>query len=374
MSMILNIASNNDMVNIDINEEALISLDSDDFQLQSFNGLKRQINFYLDRKLNYEESCDILRKLETISGSNGKIRIFTSGCNFNEMMKAIGNFDSKRYEIHIDDIKNVRNIIDSSNVISGLNFSRICCDCYFSERYLLNFNASEFDALCNISKCKFDRNRLKQIRMDIEKVWNKLIPLHININSLDQFSKVELVLEYISSNKELTNHLKLLGNCSKEEAKVLIFNMLLDNYVTRVNSKVVHGRNLLNNCDAVWVVTSIAGNNYGHCLVNNERFSDLEEKGYVDGVIRLDEEHKYRNDFTSEVGQYECLDCDDYSNIKRILEYKKRGYNSGFSDFDVASGMPPLFPEGSNKPVISYVEWDLPKKMPLLFTKETNNR
>ena len=175
-----------------------------------------EINFYLDRKLNYEECCEILKKLESIRRSNGKVRIFTSGCNFNEMMKAIGNIDSKKYEMHIDDTKNVRDIIDSSNIISGLNFSRICCDCYFSERYLLNFNAGEFDALCNISKCKFDRNKLKKMRMIIEKIWDKLIPSCVDINSLDQFSKIDLVLDYINLNREFECYLKLFDVVSDE--------------------------------------------------------------------------------------------------------------------------------------------------------------
>lgn len=366
MNVVLKIVPEEEKVKIDISDEVLLSLESDDFHLESFKGLK-DINFYLNRQLSYEECCEFLSKLERICGLDGKVRIFTSGCNFNEMMKAIGNSKIKECcEMHIDDSKDVRKIIDSSNVISGLNFSRICCDCYFSDRYLLNFNAGEFDALCSISECKFDRKRLRKMRMTIENVWNKLIPSQSSINTFDKFSRVQLMLDFIESNND-DSYLKFFGDCSKEEAKIMFFNMLLDNYVAKVNSNVVCGRNIINNSDMVWVVTSIDGNNYGHCLIGGEKFSGLDEKGYVDGKIMLEDKHKYRDDYIREVGVYASLDCDDYNSIRRALEFKKKGINSCCSESNSLIGMPPLFPEGADKPVISYLKCDLPKKMPLLF-------
>ena len=376
MSMILNIISSENNVVIDVSEDALICIENDDIESQIPSDLKKCVNFYLDRKLSYDECSDILKKLKNISGEDGLINIFTTGHNFNDMMKCIGSREySGSYVMHVDDHNGIRDIIDTSNVICGLNFSRICCDCYFSERYLLNFNASEFDALCGIEKCKFDRDKLKAMRLMIENVWDELIPANLQFDSFDQFNKVELVLNYVTFNNMIDNYLELFGDVSREDAQVMFANLLLNNYVAKVCSSVVQGKKVLGDRECTWLMTTIDGVNYSHGLAEDERFVNLEEIGYVNGRVLLDDEHKHRDDFVKNINSYGSLDYDDYSNLKYVLEYRmKENKNVSRVSFGTMSSMPPLFPEGSEKPVLSCIKKRIPKKMPLLFPNGRNKQ
>ena len=124
MNNILDIVNKEDICEININEEALICLESAGIEKQLGDGI-RNIKFYVDRTLKLEDCFDILEKLDNLATEDGSIAIYTSGNNFNELMKAIKLRNSNiHHELHIDD-NDIRSVLDINNIICGLNFSRI---------------------------------------------------------------------------------------------------------------------------------------------------------------------------------------------------------------------------------------------------------
>lgn len=315
-----------------ITDEALQCLDDSVISLQ-FGSSNNLVKFYVDRKLSIDECRIILEKLEHIAGEKGSISIFTTGRNFNDLMKVIGTREkSNHYEMHIDD-NDIRSIIDINNIICGLNFSRIVCDCYFSDRYLMNFNFGDFLALIKISECKFDRDRIYHMRYIYETVWSRLIPQdHYAINNLTSFEKAEIILDYIKKN------FKLVDNSMSDDlietfntrtgtnySLSLLANLLLDNYLAQVDCRVVKGTYLGNGIESL-IVTKHDGNYYGHSLINDYRFTDLTSKGYTEGIITLESPHSYRDDFILNVGSYNALDEIDYFNLLSVLDVKRKAF------------------------------------------------
>lgn len=300
-----------------ITEEALQSLD-DEFMLTHIGSKSNLINFYLDEMINLEECLSTLERLEKLAGPAGSICIFTTGSNFKNLMNLIGTRNTtNHYEMHIDD-NDIRNIIDVNGIIGNLNFDRISCDCYFSDRYLMNFNLEDFITLCKIPECKFDRERVIALRGVIEKSWLELCSSLYSIYQLSDFEKTEMVLDFIQHDIILSTNIK------DNQTRTQMAGLLLDNYLAQVNCRVVDGVYLPTGSPEIWLVTRQNGNYYGHSLLRNYHFSNLEDKGYADGIIRLEDNHRYRDDFQLDIPSYATLDEGDYLNLISLV-YAKKG-------------------------------------------------
>lgn len=338
-------------VEVNITEQALQCLDELDIEEQIGTG-KRLVKFYVDGTLSLEECAEVLEKLESIAGNDGAISIFTSGRNFNDLMKAIKLRRSDiHHELHIDD-NDIRSVLDVNNIICGLNFSRISCDCYFSDRYLVNFNPIDYINLSHFPECKFDRKRVDKMRSVIEEVWGELVPSVYYANALTSFAKTEMVLDYIEKNIANTTNAGEIRIDDVEDfsrrnyqvedyaddavgvfgekdgtstGKTRLAALLLDNYFAQVNCRVVNGK--ISGDSSVWLTTMNGGGEYGHSLdSNNLRFSNLEEFGYVDGVVSLEGDHKYRRDFSRPVDEYAELDEITYFNLKNSVEATRKTF------------------------------------------------
>lgn len=340
---------NNTDINIcevNITDEMLETLSFLDFVQQIGDG-RRVIKFYVDRTLSLENSLKILEKLEEIASSDGTISIYTSGRNFNELMKAIKLRKSDiHHEVHIDD-NDIRNALDINNIICSLNFSRIACDCYFSDRYLVNFNSGDYINLSRFPECKFDRHRIDRMRGVIEQVWSELVPSIYSANSLSGVAKVEMILDYISKRISTTDNFRetrfrdvkehsrrnyqvddyaydALGVFREGDGtyigKTKLAALLLDNYFAQVDCRIVNGDIFPIVENAVWLVTRHGDRKYGHSLDRDVRFSDLEKLGYINGIVSLDSDHKYRSDYSYDVAGYSELDEITYFNLKSSLD------------------------------------------------------
>lgn len=314
-----------------ITEDGLQCLD-DSVILEQFGLAKNLVKIYLDRKLDIDSSTILLEKLERIAGENGSINIFTTGRNFNDLMKIIGTRSgSNHIEMHIDD-NDIRDIIDARSIICSLNFSRISCDCYFSDRYLMNFNAGDFMALCRIPECKFDREMAFRMRSIIEAVWGRLVPSFYYGETLSSFEKTEMVLDYIRKNiifddNSMNDVIETFNTGVGSNSSLVLFaNLLLDNYLAQVDCRVVDGTYLPTGDLQSWIVTKHNGNYYGHCLIKDYRFTDLASKGYAEGIITLDREQNYRDDFRWDVNSYLGLDEVNYFSFKAYLDMKRSGF------------------------------------------------
>lgn len=349
--------ANNDNIDINICEvnitdEMLQTLSISEIEKQIGLG-RRFVKFHIDRFLSLEESCEILKKLEALALDDGSISIYTSGRNFNELMKAIKLRKSTiHHEMHIDD-NDIRDVLDINNIICGLNFSRIACDCYFSDRYLVNFNPSDYINLCRFPECKFDRERMDKIRGVIEEVWGKLVPSYYYANTLSSFEKTEMILDYIKENISDTKNYRevkfddvneysrrkyqvedyaddAVGVFKEKDGtvlgKTLLAAVLLDNYFAKVNCRVVLGERFPVEENTRWLVTTIGGKNYGHSVAYDIRFSNLENFGYRNGFICLEDNHKYRSAFSRSIDSYSELDEITYFNLKNILAEKRRTF------------------------------------------------
>lgn len=90
-------------VEVNVTDEVLQCLDFSAIEEKVGKG-KRLINFYLDRTLSLEESLVVLERLERLASEDGSISIYTSGRNFNGLMKAIKlRKSATHHELHIDD-------------------------------------------------------------------------------------------------------------------------------------------------------------------------------------------------------------------------------------------------------------------------------
>lgn len=303
-------------VKIDVNERALLYLDFD-IDKKIAPG-RRLVKFYLDKTLSLEECNEILKKLERLALKDGAISISTTGRNFNELMKCIGMRKSKiHHEMHIDD-NDIRRIIGVNNIICDLNFSRISCDCYFSDRYLMNFRPTEFSALCTIPDCKFNRERLLNMRIAMEKVWDSLVPSFEYMQRMSSFEKTELIFDYVSKNaNNLGDFLDKKYTPLGDEA---IAALLLDNYLARVNCRAGQCLHLPTGTFRNIIATVNNGKTYCHSLVDNYRFIDLEPKGYVDCAVTLETDHKYRKDFEIDIISHAKLDDRDYITLKNHID------------------------------------------------------
>lgn len=346
MSNLLEICHNDDS-EVCITDEFLQTLELSDIQ-DMFGCGKKNVKFYIDRTLGFEEALIILEKLEKLALEDGIISIYTSGRNFNELMKAIKLRKSNIYhEMHIDD-NDIRNILDVNNIICGLNFSRIACDCYFSDRYLVNFNPGDYIRLSSFPECKFDRKRIDKMRSVVENVWCELVPSLYTAYSLPGIAKVEMVLDYIEKRISTTdsfreNRFNNVEEYSRRDSQVdpsddvvSVFResvgtvlgktrlaaLLLDNYFAQVDCRVVYGDvfSVAENCS--WLVTRHGGKKYGHSFekYNGGRFSDLESLGYINGTTLLDDSHQYRSDYSVFVDGYSELDEISYFNLKSSLD------------------------------------------------------
>lgn len=317
---------------VKITDEALQCFD-DSSIIKQFGSSNNFVKFYLDRKLDIDECTTLLEKLERIAGKSGSIAIFTTGRNFNDLMKIIGTRNgSNHYEMHIDD-NDIRDIIDVRGIICGLNFSRISCDCYFSDRYLMNFNPGDFIALCRIPECKFDRERALRMSAIIGEVWGTLVPSFYYGETLSSFEKTEMILDYMKENIRLDDNSTnddvieaFRSGTSSNSSQVLLANLLLDNYFAQVDCRVVNGTYLPTGNLQSWIVTKHNGNYFGHCLARDYRFTDLSAKGYTEGIITLENEHRYRDDFRCDISSYAVLDEIDYFNFKVSLDAKRKGF------------------------------------------------
>lgn len=313
---------------------------------------KKLINFYLDRTLSLEESLVVLERLERLAGEEGSISIYTSGRNFNGLMKVIKLSKSTiHHELHIDD-HDIRSVLDVNNIMCSLNFSRISCDFYFSDRYLMNFNTWDYLNLCRFSECKFDRNRVNKMRALIEEVWCELVPSIYYGNSLTSFVKTEMVLDYIEKNIANTTNDRgtrindvedlsrrnyqvevymndAVGTFGESEGsplgKARLATLLLDNYFAQVDCRVVNDIKWFGRDSSGCLVTTNSGRKYGHSLDrDNLRFTDLEKMHYVGGVVSLEDDHKYRSDFSYPVDEYSELDEITYFNLKSSVEAARK--------------------------------------------------
>lgn len=346
MSNILHIVNKEDGCEINIDEEALNCLESIDIEKQLGTGTKN-IKFYVGRTLKLEECLSILEKLTNLTSEDGSISIYTSGNNFNELMKAIKLRKSNiHHELHIDD-NNIRSALDVNNIICALNFSRISCDCYFSERYLVNLNPGDYIRLSAFPECKFDRKRVDKLRSVVDEVWMELVPSIYSANGLPSIAKVEMVLDYISKRISTTDNFReirfkdveehsrrnyqvddyaddAVGVFSEKDGTVLgktkLAALLLDNYFAQVDCRVENGDIFPIAEDCVWLATRHGGKTYGHSLDRDVRFSDLEKLGYINGVISLDSDHQYRSDYSYNVDGYSELDEIAYFNLKSSLD------------------------------------------------------
>ncbi len=350
MSAILDIIPNIDEEYIEVNltDETLQCLDFSEINERIGEGT-RKIKFYVGRTLKLEECFSILEKLANLTTEDGSISIYTSGNNFNELMKTIKLRKSNiHHELHIDD-NNIRSALDVNNIICALNFSRISCDCYFSDRYLVNLNPGDYIRLCAFPECKFDRRRVDKLRSVVDEVWMGLVPSIYSANSLPGVAKVEMVLDYISKRISTTDNYREIRFRDVEEhsrrnyqvddyaddavgvfyekdgtalGKTKLAALLLDNYFAQVDCRVVKGDIFPVAEDCAWLVTRHNGKKYGHSLEWGQdiRFSDLEKLGYVNGVVSLDSDHQYRSDYSYGVDSYSELDEIAYFNLKSSLD------------------------------------------------------
>ena len=346
MNNILDIVNKEDICEININEEALICLESAGIEKQLGDGI-RNIKFYVDRTLKLEDCFDILEKLDNLATEDGSIAIYTSGNNFNELMKAIKLRNSNiHHELHIDD-NDIRSVLDINNIICGLNFSRISCDCYFSDRYMVNFNPGDYIRLYGFPEVKFDRRRVDKMRSVIETVWCELVPSIYSANGLPGIAKVEMILDYISKRISTTDNFREIRFNDVEEhsrrnyqvddyaydavgvfgesdgtyiGKTKLAALLLDNYFAQVDCRIVNGDIFPIAEDCVWLATRHGGKTYGHSLDRDVRFSDLEKLGYINGKVLLDSDHQYRSDYSYSVDSYSELDEIAYFNMKSSLD------------------------------------------------------
>lgn len=331
-----------------------VNLTEDELQCLEISEIKERIpenvnriKFYVDRKLSLDECFLILDKLENIIGDNGSISIYTTGRNFNELMKCIKLRKSDlHHELHIDD-NNIRTILDVNNIICGLNFSRISCDCYFSDRYMVNFNPGDYIRLYGFPEVKFDRRRVDKMRSVIESVWCELVPSIYSANGLPGIAKVEMILDYISKRISTTDNFREIRFNDVEEhsrrnyqvddyaydavgvfgesdgtyiGKTKLAALLLDNYFAQVDCRIVKGDIFPIAEDCVWLATRHGGKTYGHSLDRDVRFNDLEKLGYINGVVSLDSDHQYRSDYSYSVDGYSELDEIAYFNLKSSLD------------------------------------------------------
>lgn len=317
MNNILDIVNKEDICEININEEALICLESAGIEKQLGDGI-RNIKFYVDRTLKLEDCFDILEKLDNLATEDGSIAIYTSGNNFNELMKAIKLRNSNiHHELHIDD-NDIRSVLDINNIICGLNFSRISCDCYFSDRYMVNFNPGDYIRLCGFPEVKFNRRRVDKLRSVVEEVWMGLVPSIYSAYSLPSIAKVEMVLDYINNINSVDD--MYCDKNNKALSKIQLAALLLDNYFAQVDCRIVNGDIFPIAEDCVWLATRHGGKTYGHSLDRDVRFSDLEKLGYINGKVLLDSDHQYRSDYSYSVASYSELDEIAYFNMKSSLD------------------------------------------------------
>lgn len=348
-----------------ITDEALCCLD-DSVITRQFGSSNNVVEFYLDRKLNIDECDIILRKLEHIAGKRGSISIFTTGRNFNELMKTIKLRKSKtHHELHIDD-HDIRTILNVNNIFCSFNLSRISCDCYFSDRYLMNFNPRDYIFLCRCPEYKFDRKRIDRMRDIVGTVWPQLVPSVYCADALTSFSKTEMILDYIKENIAATTDAReitiddvedfsrrnyqvadyaddAVGTfCEKNGSivgKTKLAALLLDNYFARVDCRVVSGRGYpIDDCHTFLVTKGENGRTYGHLLSSDFRFKNLEKLGYIDGSAFLGKEHKYRDDYNYVVDGYSELDDATYSDFKSKLDRTRREFISSI-DFSKKVGV-----------------------------------
>ena len=308
---------NEKLCEVNITDEILQTLDTSDIEKVIPSG-RRNIKLYVDSVLKLDDCFSILEKLESLVLSDGTISIYTTGRNFNELMKAIKLRKSDiHHELHVDD-NDIRTILDVNNIICGLNFSRISCDCYFSDRYLVNFNPGDYIRLCGFPEVKFNRRRVDKLRSVIEEVWMELVPSIYSSYALPGVAKVEMVLDYISGIDNVLE--KYCDNDGTVLSKTQLAALLLDNYFAQVDCRIIKGNIFPIMEDCVWLATRHGGKTYGHSLECDLRFSDLEKLGYINGVTALDNSHEYRSDYSYSIDSYSELDEIAYFNMKSSLD------------------------------------------------------
>ena len=295
------------------------------------------IKFFVDGRYDVEEWGEFLGKLERSVNGNMKIAIYTSGYNFNSIMKCINkNGRLGNCSVYIDD-HDIRGVFESGDI----DFSKVACECHLSRRYLRNLEPEVFNCVCACDKFIFNREAAQDERKTIVDVWKGK-----NLSSLRSLDKALIIADYINDKIGYANdgnqkigtidgrnvyHVEEwastgLGTLRKGRGVCIgqadLAGLLLDNYLVKVDCRVVEGMYEPTKDPHAWVVVRAEEGNYGICLTKRKRFEDLATLGYTGGNISLECDHSNRSDYKIPVDAYNKITAGDLSSSSGVVYVK----------------------------------------------------
>lgn len=312
-------------IEVELNDSSLACLSESDFTSSFGHGIANKavhIKFFVDGLYDAKGWGELLGKLERSVNGNVKIDIYTSGYNFNSIMKCI-NIDGRleNCSVYIDD-HDIRGVFESGDI----DFSKVACECHLSRRYLRNLEPEVFNCVCTCEKFIFDREAAQEERKAIVDVWKGE-----NLSSLSSLDKALIIANYINGKIGYANDGKRrigtidgrnvyhveewastgIGTLRKGSGVCIgqadLSSLLLDNYLVKVDCRVVEGMYEPTKDPHAWVVVRTEEGNYGICLTKRKRFEDLSTLGYIGGNISLECAHSNRSDYKIPVDTYDKI-------------------------------------------------------------------
>ncbi len=359
-------------IQVMINDTALETLNKEDLytEIHKFSkdpNKQYLVNLSIDNSHEVLDYVEMFRLLNIVCDGNVEIEISASGKQFNKIMLAIeGDKSNNIYTTYFDDH-------DAGNIVRAglIDVRKVRSSCYLSDIYLRNLDEDSLRYVFNNPLFIFDRDKFLEERAIIRDVWSSILPDVGWIKGFTDVEKMYLIADYINKNirfggehyktgvhngrsvyyvaddakNAISTYKNRQGVCSGQSDLALL---LLNNSLAKCPVEKVSGYYVPSDQNHVWIALLENDKYLGVCLTMRNRFIDFSKKGYIEGTITLNNNHREREDYKKDVCPYVELTEKDKNLIERSINCKLAGIVPPGLSSRRNSGFPPKLPPRRN--------------------------